>query len=118
MTPTIKLLKKARAHIARDGMFAPGRYYEGRPDEFNLVGTTVPNIPCCPFGALGYAANCHPENYSSWSTAHKNAHHALSVTANAIYRLPVVSYSDQPGRTQAEIVNLFDDAIAELEAAP
>ena len=114
MTAVIRLLKAARDHIAGPGMFLPGRYFKEQDNDT----MTLSDGPCCPFGALGYAANCHPEDRTNKSRTHMAACAALSFTANVIFQIPVVIFSDTPGRTQPEIVALFDNAIKRLEATP
>ena len=111
MTPTIKLLKKACDHIAGDGMFWPGRYFKGRANTF----ITVRNGPCCPLGAIGWAANCHPDSFKRGQTQ-RLADDELCITANKTVIGGAVSFSDTPGRTQPEIVALFNDTIKRLEA--
>ena len=118
MTPVISLLKAARDHIAGPGMFWPGRYFKGRPDELKFAkGMDVPNVPCFAMGAIGFASSRHPEDFDRGKTQ-RLATQELNVTIRKYGLGGTISFSDTPGRTQADIVGLFTDAIKRLEATP
>ena len=119
MTPVIRLLVKARDHIAGPGMFWQNQFYKNY-----LRGCDdVLDGPCCPLGAIGFAADCHPNSGKRGNTQ-RGAELELAKSLSSLRlgrqrsRLPVIHYSDTPGRTQPEIVTLFNDTIKRLEATP
>ena len=118
MTPVIKLLKAARDHIAGPDMFWPNEFYKDQ----RIGCDDVLHGPCCPLGAIGFAAGCHP-NSSKRGSTQRTAEFVLGKTLawrrfGRGERLPVINYSDEKGRTQPEITALFTDAIKRLEATP
>lgn len=104
---TADILRKARDHIAQPGMWCQGRFFDAHLLSTNRTPT---HGPCCARGAL------------IWATGTPDNETGLSYLAMAVPQsIPgVTAFNDAPGRTQSEVVALFDRAIelAEKEATP
>jgi hypothetical protein len=100
-----EVLIQAREKIARPGGWTRG--CSARDIAGRSVLTTDPDARSwCAVGAIMGAAR---ENGSDWQDAF-NQIHRLAVTDNP--SLTVTGWNDRSGRTQDEVVALFDRAIA------
>lgn len=110
---TVELLKAARERVAKgwcQGWFAKDAAGEETLEELGDA------CAWCVRGAI-YASAKHgePESVSAEMALHdtlKDSGAALSVVG------PLEEWNDAPGRTQAEVLDLFDRTIARLTEKP
>lgn len=105
MTTTLETLRAARELIAKPGGWTQEFFARNASGErTNKFG---PDAVCfCAYGAIDRAAG------HSFSEADRRFMEALF---DATGRDDVADWNDAPGRTQAEVVALFDKAIAAEE---
>jgi len=102
---TIEILKEARELIAKPNGWTQGTY--ARNADGLIVYPNSHHAVCfCTWGAL-IAVDEHQESFQP-----DGAQPALDDVTNGNF----VAFNDAPGRTQAEVVAKFDEAIAAEEA--
>lgn len=104
MTDVIETLKKARDLIAREGGWTQGAYARDAAGSACSIGA---NAQCfCTLGALRLASDGDRDLARAAAAALRDRHSMVWID----------DWNDTPGRTQAEVVALFDAAIAAEEA--
>ena len=111
MTPA-DVLRKAKEHISTPEMWLKGNYCRGyQPEEF------IPDeAPCCSYGAVAWAMDVAAESQIT-RPIDQILHYAMirkKWNGVRFYGLP--AFNDHPETTHADIMKLFDDAIALAEA--
>lgn len=105
MKTTIEILKEARELIAKEGGWGQGTYARSADGEVSYP--TNPDAVCfCTWGAL-IAVDARQELHRP-----DGVQPALDNVTGGNF----VAFNDAPGRTQAEVVAKFDEAIAAEEA--
>ena len=109
---TVEILKRARDHIAKPGQWYQGNFSIGF-DEISAVRNAERGKPCCAAGSLIWATArdgglvCE-NTQRAWDQLDKaSSEHGFRIVAK---------FNDAPGRTQEEVVALFDRAIELAEA--
>jgi hypothetical protein len=98
---TVDILKKARDHIAE-----PGMWYQGGYSAEGIWGA-VSGKPCCALGAVIWALGVNEPPIET---------RAVLALDNAAPSGDTADFNDSPGTTHADVIALFDRAIA-AEAA-
>jgi len=112
--PVIDVMEHARDLIARPNGWTQGTM--ARDSEGRYIATRRPEAVCfCAFGAVMRSVDDKvKENHAVYSDAHFSIGiHALE---DLVENKPIESWNDKEGRTQGEVVSLFDRAIANLKA--
>ena len=101
---TVDILKRARDHIAK-----PGQWYQGglSNEPTDAVGGAMKGWPCCAEGAVWWAAKGFPN---------RDTLKPLKGALPDDWHGAIFLFNDAPGRTQEEVVALFDRAIELAEA--
>lgn len=105
-TNTIDILKRARALVERG--WCQGTYSRDERGVASLSKSQ--DCSWCSVGALDTAAGSDSDKYLA-------AYDELATAITPGGDVGVVKWNDAPGRTQAEVLAMFDRAIASLEAA-
>lgn len=102
-----QILKDAKAHISDPAMWCKGQFFASAPgkDLPDLDPHTFPNCPSCAFGAVAYAAKA----------PRSKADEYLTRAAREWSNQSVVDFNDDSETTHADIMTLFDRAIALAE---
>lgn len=104
---TVDVLRRARDHIAQPGQWFQGDY---SADESSPPLGAVAGMPCCAYGAIMWVLQ-KPDEHPRVLEADRFLYLALGGDCNAT----IDEWNDAPGRTQADVVALFDRAIALAE---
>ena len=112
--PIIDVMEHARDLIARPNGWTQKTM--ARDSGGNSIASRRPDAVCfCAFGAvLRSVADKIKENYDVYSKVHFGA--GIVALEELVENKPIESWNDREGRTQAEVVALFDQAITNLKA--
>ena len=84
-----------------------------------VVGARNPAAVCwCALGAIFAAVPEGPEYTEVVSATVKALVAAIPTSHGNVAERTITSYNDAPGRTKAEMLDLFDRALAKTEATP
>lgn len=107
MNKVLDLLTRAGDHIEPDGMWYQGWYYENQ----SITCVTVSNDPCCPLGALGWAAAEFPGK-TPLTREHTDARLMLRAELPKGFSYVSLFADHHPDTTHDDIRALFARAIA------
>jgi hypothetical protein len=102
MKTTIEILKEARELIAKEGGWTQG-WYARDADGAETLSSSEAAVCFCIIGAFR-------------RVSHDEIGHAQYALSQLLDGWSIPTFNDAPGRTQAEVVAKFDEAIAAEEA--
>lgn len=109
---TLHYLEVAKERISDPARWMKGQYYPGWQVRLPLVvPPPTDTLPCCAAGAVMWATERAGEPTSSWPEIR-----LLDQAAQLYGHAGVVEYNDHADTTHADVMELFDSAIARARA--
>lgn len=105
--PILEGLIKTRNQIARPGFFHKKQYYNNFDDE--ILDRKKYDLPCCIFGAVGFATNVHPASFAVGSLGRKIIELLEQHVPN--FFVGLIHFNDYENTTQDDMIALCDRTI-------